>query len=238
MQLSLIVPLGGTNPLGPQQLTHAMGASGVEYLLTASDSVPPAILRAWKELGFCVHLRQGPRGEGLRQMASEAKGDTLLFLHADTRLPPDWLAQVQTARGLGRRWGAFRLGFAPNMGVPHGPGSPRVGGLRRAGLGLVAWGANLRSRRGLPFGDQAPFFEKAFYLALGGHPSFDLMEDYVLSQRAAEVEPPSLLRGRVRTSPHRYLRHGILRTVLKNRSIIRAFERNCSPEELARTYYR
>ena len=213
----------------------------MEYLLTASDSVPPSLLGEWEARGFRVTLRQSPRGEGLQQLATEAKGDTLLFLHADTQLPPGWLPQVRAARGAGHRWGAFRLGFGPYMGVPVGApcGSDHksLGWLRRRGLDLVAWGANIRSRRGLPFGDQAPFFQKSFYLALGGHPPFDLMEDYVLSKRAAEVEVPVLLQGKVRTSPHRYLRSGILRTVLKNRSIIRAFERNCSPEELARIYY-
>ena len=230
MQLSLIIPLGGKNPLGPKQKELPLGIPEVEYLLTASETVSPKILKEWETLGFRIELRQSPRGEGLRQMASKAKGDTLLFLHADTKLPPQWLSQIKATLQAGHHWGAFRLGFRKTMGVPHRFGA-------RFGLGLVAWGANLRSQLGLPFGDQAPFFDKGFYLRLGGHPSYDLMDDYVLSKKAAMIESPAILSGKVRTSPHRYLHNGILKTVLENRSIIHTFEKNRSAEELAKTYY-
>ncbi len=227
MQLSLIVPLGGPKPSSPQNLAWDKGSPECERLVTAEAEVPPGIIREWEDRGFQVFFRRGSRGEGLKEMAERAKSPLLLFVHGDTQLPRDGLSQILEARAAGHHWGAFHLGFDRGMGVPH-----------RLGLALVAWGANLRSRRGLPFGDQAPFFDKEFYFSLGGHPSFDLMEDYVLSKRAARVEAPALLHGRVRTSARRYLAQGILRTVLQNRRIIKAFKKKVSPEELARIYYR
>jgi len=85
---------------------------------------------------------EGPRGARLAAAAATARGDVLLFLHADTRLPAGWRELVEAAVARGASSGAFRLAF-------DGGGAP---------MALVAFWANVRTAlTRVPYGDQAPF---------------------------------------------------------------------------------
>ena len=110
--------------------------------------------------------------------AAAARGDVLLFLHADTRLPED--ADRLVLEGLarsGRNWGRFDVRFDG-------------GGLLR----IVAAMMNLRSRlTGIATGDQAMFVTRAAFEQAGGFPPIPLMEDVALSVRLKRVSRPLCL---------------------------------------------
>jgi rSAM/selenodomain-associated transferase 2 len=154
--------------------------------------------------------------------AGAARGDVLLFLHADTHLPAD--ADRLILDGLataGAGWGRFDV---------------RIEG-RHPLLPLIAMMMNLRSRlTGIATGDQAMFVERSAFAATGGFPDIALMEDIELSRRLKRLGRPSCLRARVTTSGRRWEKHGVVRTVLTMWRLRLAFFFGAAPAKLAVWY--
>ncbi|MCU0621195.1 MAG: TIGR04283 family arsenosugar biosynthesis glycosyltransferase [Gemmatimonadales bacterium] len=165
-----------------------------------------------------------PRGRARQQNAGAAvaRGDVLLFLHADTVLPDgaDRLVLQALARP-GRAWGRFDI---------------RIEG-RAPVLRLVAALMNLRSRwSGIATGDQAIFVRRSTFEAVGGFPAIELMEDVALSARLRRVAPPACLRERVVTSGRRWEARGPLRTIGLMWSLRLRYALGESPASLRRRY--
>jgi rSAM/selenodomain-associated transferase 2 len=165
-----------------------------------------------------------PRGRGsqMNAGAAAARADVLLFLHADTRLPPDadrilFLALEQT----NRVWGRFDVTIA---------GRSRL-------LRVVAGTMNLRSRlTGIATGDQAMFVTREAFTEAGGFPDLPLMEDIVLSRRLKRIGRPACLAARVATSGRRWDRDGAVRTIVTMWRLRLAFFLGAEPAQLARRY--
>jgi rSAM/selenodomain-associated transferase 2 len=161
------------------------------------------------------------RAHQMNAGAAVARGDILLFLHADTKLPDtaDTFVREGLAR-TGQAWGRFDVQF------DDGPL-----------LGLVALSMNLRSRiTGVATGDQAMFVSRAAFVAAGGFPPIPLMEDIALSARLKRISPPLCLRPRVTTSSRRWREHGILRTVIFMWRLRLAYFVGTDPAQLAHRY--
>ena len=169
------------------------------------------------------HVLSAPQGRALQMNAgaAAARGDVLLFLHADTRLPQD--ADAQLLDGLarcGRVWGRFDVRIDG-------------GGLLR----LVSLMMNWRSRAtGIATGDQAMFVTRASFESVGGFPPIALMEDVALSARLKRLSKPLALRARVTASPRRWRKHGTLRTVLLMWRLRLRFFLGADPAKLAQAY--
>jgi rSAM/selenodomain-associated transferase 2 len=167
-----------------------------------------------------------PRGRAVQMNrgAALARGDVLLFLHADTRLPAD--AAQAIAAGLaqtGRAWGRFDV---------------RLSG-RQPLLRVVERLMNRRSRlTGIATGDQAIFVERELFHAVGGYPEIALMEDIALSKRLKRHGPPLCLGEPVLTSSRRWERDGIVRTVLLMWWLRLRYFLGAPPARLARAYDR
>lgn len=165
-----------------------------------------------------------PRGRGAQMNAgtAAASGDVLLFLHADSRLPPD--ADALISDGLaasGRAWGRFDITIEG----------------RSALLPAVAALMNWRSRlTGIATGDQAMFATRAAFAKIVGFPDIALMEDIVLSARLKRISRPYCLRARVVTAGRRWDEGGPLRTILLMWRLRAAFFFGASPDALARRY--
>lgn len=165
-----------------------------------------------------------PRGRA-QQMnagAEAAAGEVLLFLHADTRLPPDALALISAGLAAsGAAWGRFDV---------------QIEGRARM-LTLIGAMMNLRSRlTGIATGDQAIFVRRHAFLAVGGFPLQPLMEDIELTRRLKACSPPLCLRARVLTSGRRWERYGVWRTILLMWRLRLQYWLGTSPEELAKAY--
>ncbi len=165
----------------------------------------------------------GPRGRA-RQMntgAAVARGEVLVFLHADTRLPADAAAPIQRALAAGSRWGRFDVSISG----------------RSALLPVIAVLMNLRSRlTGIATGDQAIFVERSLFDQLGGYADQPLMEDIELSRRLCAVAPPACLRERVITSGRRWESRGVWRTIWLMWCLRWRYWRGASPEALAQAW--
>ena len=171
------------------------------------------------------YLFQTPRGRA-RQMhagAQVANADVLLFLHADTSLPPDAVEQVRDAISHGYLWGRFDV---------------RLSG-RHPLFRLIERMMNWRSAlSGIATGDQGLFVRRDAYRLLGGYASIPLMEDIEFSQRLKWTGKPARLRRQVVTSSRRWEEKGIIRTTLLMWTLRFLYWVGVSPERLARWYYR
>jgi rSAM/selenodomain-associated transferase 2 len=170
------------------------------------------------------HVITAPRGRGsqMNAGAAAAAGDVLLFLHADTRLPPDAdRAVVDALEQSQRAWGRFDVTIAGRSPL----------------LRVVAPMMNLRSRAtGIATGDQAMFMTREAFAQAGGFPDIPLMEDIVLSRRLKAVSLPACLHARVTTSGRRWDRDGVARTILTMWRLRFAFFLGAEPARLARQY--
>jgi rSAM/selenodomain-associated transferase 2 len=161
------------------------------------------------------------RGGQLNRGAAAVAGDVLVFLHADTRLPPEAGAAIRAAVAGGAAGGAFRLAF------------DRDGLALRAGARLV----NLRSRwLGIALGDQVQFSTRAAFAALGGFRDWPILEDLDFIRRLGRVGPTVLLPGPAVTAARRFTRHGALATVARNWLIWLLYALGVPPARLARLY--
>jgi len=138
-----------------------------------------------------------------------ARGEVVLFLHADTRLDPGWREAVLRAlEDPATAGGAFQLRF-------DGSG---------LALRLVEWGARLRSRLGgLPYGDQGLFVRRRLLDAAGGIAPVPIFEDLDLVRLIQRSGRLALLPLCARTSARRYERNGALRQVLRNQAALASY---------------
>lgn len=166
---------------------------------------------------------EGPRGRAFQMNAGarETHGEVLLFLHADTRMPSGWDAEVLDAICAGAVGGRFDVTLRGTHPF----------------LPVVATLINLRSRWTRIFtGDQAIFVRRDVFARLGGFAEIPLMEDVELSARLRRAGAIASLRARVSTSARRWEEEGVLRTILLMWRLRLAYACGASPERLAAAY--
>jgi rSAM/selenodomain-associated transferase 2 len=160
------------------------------------------------------------RGTQLNAGARIASGGALVFLHADTRLPPGALDLVRRACADGAPGGNFDVAWDG-------------GGLFPRLLRLVA---RAERRLGVFYGDTVIWVRRDVFRALGGYPPIPLMEDYVLARRLVRTRADRQLPGPVVTSSRRWKRHGLPLTITRWVVIRWAFLAGVPARLLARLY--
>jgi rSAM/selenodomain-associated transferase 2 len=165
-----------------------------------------------------------PRGRAVQMNAGAAlaRGEVLLFLHADTRLPAGFDSAVLTALSDPAMVGG-------RFDVRLVPGTPL--------LVLVGALMNLRSRLSrIATGDQAIFVRRTVFESLGGFEPIPLMEDVSFSRALKRRGHVACLRSTVETSSRRWLEDGPLRTVLLMWWLRLLYFCGASPHRLRRRY--
>lgn len=220
--LSIIIPAlneaAGIETL--LQGLQAMRAAGTELVLVDGGSTDgtPELAARWVDV-----VTAAPQGRAVQMNAGAAmaRGEVLLFLHADTCLPDAADAMVGQAIAGGALWGRFDVLIE---------GRPPM-------LRVVAAMMNCRSRlTGVATGDQAIFVMASVFHALGGFPEQPLMEDIELSRRLKCQGRPACLRARVITSGRRWEHRGVWRTIMLMWWIRWRYWRGESAARLARVY--
>ena len=223
MRLSIIIPTLNEAEaiealLGSLQ---ALRRQGHELILVDGGSADATVERASRLVDTLLTAPRG-RASQMNAGASVARGDVLLFLHADTRLPDNGARFVlgELTR-TGRDWGRFDVRIAG--------GSPM--------LRLVGWMMNQRSLlTGIATGDQAMFVRRSVFVEAGGFPSIALMEDIVLSVELKRRSRPVYLRNKAVTSGRKWEKNGLLRTIVLMWWLRLRFFLGASPDALARRY--
>jgi rSAM/selenodomain-associated transferase 2 len=228
MTVSVVIPtlneeqalpqtLAQTLTLGFEELLVVDGGSQdrtceiVTSLRTAAPNVPLALLTS--KPGRAAQMNAG---------AAASRGDVLLFLHADTRLPDNAkqaiVGALQEPDCVG---GRFDLRFDRDRPLSR----------------LIACMINWRSRlSGIATGDQAIFVRRGIFERMGGYASIPLMEDIDLTRRLNRMGPIACLRARVVTSFRRWEACGPIRTILRMWLLRFLYWTGVSPIRLKRMY--
>ncbi len=222
MTLSIVMPVLN-EATGIEEALRALEpyrARGVELIVVDGGSRDSTLERARP---LADRVLEAPRGRAnqMNAGAAAAKGEVLVFLHADTRLPEPADRSIVDGLTRSRRvWGRFDVRFDE-------------GGW----LNVVAVMMNWRSRAtGIATGDQAMFMTRAAFEAIGGFPPIALMEDIAASAKLKRLGRPLCLHARVTTSGRRWRQRGVLRTVLLMWRLRLAFFFGGDPMRLARHY--
>jgi len=219
--LSIVVPVlnEAVEIEAALQSLAPLRARGCEVIVVDGGSADDTLALAKSLADRTIAAPRG-RASQMNAGAATAKGDVLLFLHADTRLPENADALVIDALSRSRRaWGRFDVRFT------------------KGALPLIAWTMNVRSRlTGIATGDQAMFVTRKAFESVGGFPEIALMEDIALSARLKRISRSACVSARVTTSPRRWQKHGTIRTILLMWRLRFAYFFGAPPEALARAY--
>ena len=148
-------------------------------------------------------LLSAPKGRAsqMNAGAKEATGDWLIFLHADTVLPPGAIQRLN------------------EMEADH---SIQAGGFMHQFSGddwrlrLISFLDNFRCIRSrIIYGDQALFVRRALFEQLGGFPNQPILEDVAFCERLIAVTTPLLLSSSVVTDARKFLKMGVWRSFLR-----------------------
>jgi rSAM/selenodomain-associated transferase 2 len=191
---------------------------GAEVIVVDGGSTDATVTLARTHTDRVVHASRG-RARQMNAGAAHARGEVLVFVHADTILPEHADELIRNAlHTSGRRWGRFDVTIRG--------GHPL--------FCLIAASMNLRSRYTcIATGDQAMFVTRELFDAAKGFPEIALMEDVALSTALKRIGPPVCLRERVSTSGRRWQKHGLVRTVLLMWRLRLAYWCGADPNALA-----
>jgi rSAM/selenodomain-associated transferase 2 len=223
-RLSIIIPTLNEAAAIVPTLTglQALRAAGHEVIVMDGGSTDATCSLAAPFADQLLHSERG-RARQMNCGAAAARGEVLVFLHADTLLPEGADRVIRTGLAqTGARWGRFDV---------HLSGSHPL-------LRVVETLMNGRSRlTGIATGDQAIFVRRDVFEQAGGFPDIPLMEDIAISRILRRFSRPLCVRERVITSSRRWERRGIVRTVLLMWWLRLAYAFGVDPQRLVRRYY-
>jgi rSAM/selenodomain-associated transferase 2 len=224
VRLSIVIPVldeaRHVAILLPELVTACPGAEVVVVDGGSADGSPALAARI---AGVRVVTSDRGRARQMNAGAAAASGDALLFLHADTRLPPGAAEAVRDALA--------------DPAVAYGRFDVRFDS-RRPAFRLIAGLMNARSRlTGICTGDQAIFVRRATFAALRGYADIALMEDVELTRRLKRAGRLAALRLRVTTSGRKWEREGVARTVVLMWALRFLYAVGVRPDHLHRWYY-
>jgi rSAM/selenodomain-associated transferase 2 len=195
------------------------------------DGTRAIVQRFGAPVYFVDQDRAGPGGRAAayNQASGLARGDVLVFLHADTRLPPRGLRLIEEALADPRVIGG---GFLPSF-ARSDAGEASTSTLLR--LVECAW--QLRTRTFQWFaGDQAPFIRRTVLEQSGGFPRVRLAEDWAFAAHLRSLGRLAVIDEPVRVSPRRHVANGVLKTLLVTGSVEVMYWSGVNPDFLARWY--
>ena len=220
-KVSIIIPILNEYALlqkdGERLLSYARRPN-VELVFADGGSTDGSL--EWLSSHDVRYCQSAPgRARQMNAAASQASGDILLFLHADSHLPADFMQNILSGQGC--HWGFFLVAL-DNCGWP---------------FRLVSKGINFRSQWfRVATGDQAIFVSTQLWSALNGYRELALMEDIDLSRRLKKRGLPYIIRDKVITSARRWEKYGVVRTVLLMWWLQLAFKCGVSPQRIRQWY--
>lgn len=199
MNLSVIIPVLNEEVALPTTLAYVSKQRGIfETIVVDGGSSDSSIDVACSFSRVRLISSKQGRASQMNCGAAEARGEWLLFLHADTLLPEDALIDI--------------ISLTDDPSVQAGCFHHRFSG-SRVSLSLISKLHNWRFSRGrIIYGDQAFFIRRSLFEQLGGFPGVDVMEDVLFSEKLVEVTRPVMLDKSVITDSRKFVQRGVFRS--------------------------
>jgi len=194
--ITVIIPTYNEEKALPATLRHLLAQSG-EYEVIVVDGGSTERTREIVQAEPRARLLTAPKGRAVQMNAGvkEARGEWLLFLHADTWLPDSALVRLNQIEGDERvQAGGFLHQFS--------------GGDWR--LRLISFLDNFRCIHSrIIYGDQAMFVRRELFERLGGFPDQPILEDVAFCEKLIRVTEPVLLTPPVVTDSRKFVKMGV-----------------------------
>lgn len=224
---SIVIPVFHETPLINHVINHLKGISaGFETEIIVVDGDPKGSTLGCIEHPDIAKIVSGKgRGRQMNKGAAAAKGDILLFLHADTELPDRALTGISSVMDKKEySGGAFDLGIQSGRTI----------------FRLIEKVVSIRTRlTSVTYGDQAIFIRRRCFEALNGFREIPIMEDIEFMRRMKKSgNRIFVIPKKVNTSPRRWEKEGIFRCTLRNWILIGLYSLGVKPEKIVRFYYR
>ena len=200
--ISIIIPTFNEEKALPATL-RAVGEQAGDYELIVVDGGSQDRTQALVRADARLRLLAAPKGRAsqMNAGAAAARGEWLLFLHADTLLPDGALKRLHE--------------FEPDPSIQAGGFLHRFSGDDWR-LRLISWLDNVRCRRTrIIYGDQALFVRRGLFEQLGGFPDQPILEDVAFCERLVRVARPVLLSPPVMTDPRKFVTMGVWRSLAR-----------------------
>jgi rSAM/selenodomain-associated transferase 2 len=217
VRISVVIPTLNEGATIAQAIAQLTGVLGDHEVIVADGGSTDRTAEVAAEAGASVVRRPGSRAVAMNAGAARASGQALLFLHADTTLPPGAGEAIRSAL-------AAHDGGAFTVLHDHRPSPFRL-----------AAAAYRPFHHGV-YGDQAIFVTREAFERVGGYRLLPIMEDYDLVQRLRRAGRFEVLPLCVTTSARRQRGQGELRTFLRVASIKLLYRLGVSPRWLAARY--
>lgn len=217
----MIIPTLNESRLLPGTLQRLERIAPFEVLIGDGGSEDDTAAIARHHGVRCIASERG-RAVQMNAAAREARGDLLLFLHADSDLDASGFERMTHIMQNGRyQGGAFSLSIDS-----HTPALQTISRL-----------ATLRSRYlNLVYGDQGIFVRPEVFRALGGFSPLPICEDLDFFLRLKKQGRTVILRETISTSARRWHAEGVVWTTSRNILIASLFLLGFSPVRLSKWY--
>ena len=221
MRISVILPvLNEERTIGAS--LQALLALAPDEIIVVDGGSTDRTQQICARLGLHVITSNRGRARQMNLGASQASGDVLLFLHADTRLPDSALSDI--------------LAALRDPDCPGGRFDVEIDGAHWM-LKVVARLINCRSRMTkVATGDQALFVRRAVFETMGGFQDIPLMEDIAFCRALKRIGPVACLHSRVITSGRRWESDGVWRTIFTMWTLKLCYLAGVSPQRLQKYY--
>jgi rSAM/selenodomain-associated transferase 2 len=225
MTISVVIPVFHEEALINDAITHleSMESDDAIEIIVVDGGTEAETLRVVSSSRVKGIISEKGRGRQMNAGAAAAHGDIVVFLHVDTELPLQGFKEISQVMGTeGFVGGAFDLAIADRAPI----------------FRMIERVASLRSRlTRIPYGDQAIFLKRDYFLEMGGYKDFPLMEDVDLMRRVKKKGGRlCFIDKKVKTSSRRWREEGILTCTLRNWTITLLYLFGVAPERLAKWY--
>ena len=218
--ISVIIPVLNEAKILDQSLYRLTPQlKGHELIIVDGGSTDETPLIA-KRYGQVISSERG-RARQSNAGAAAARGDILLFLHADVWLDSEAIEGVEAAILAGYVGGAFKQRIEGNPPLYR----------------LIEHSANFRAKRlKIFYGDGGIFVRRTCFDQIGGFPDIPIMEEVRFSRKLCQHGEVTLVEPGIHISARRWQKNGILRTTLTNWLITLLYLLRVPPNHLAKLY--